>query len=172
MIGWRILVFLLFVLPLVSCGSAGIDTEVSYDRRTDFNTNRTYQWVQQETQEYAPKDVWINESFLTTVKLHITGRLAAKGFKKAQTPQFLVNYAIGPSQNVRLRQGGIGVSGTKYSPFLVTTELQTVLVIDVSDAVSGRSLWRGWAPLNKETGQDQLDAAKATADAVLGRFPP
>lgn len=167
----RTTVVFLACLALTACGSPGGNAEVSFDRNTDFVSDKSYQWVKQPIRKYAPSDLAIRESVLTTVKLHITDRLSAKNFAPSDTPRFLVNYVLGPSQNVRVRPGVGGFGAGKYSPF-ITTETETVLVIDVQDAQSGQSLWRGWAPITLVDKQDRLDAIKGAADAILYRFPP
>ncbi len=167
----RVLGWMLGCLMLAACASSGADVEVSYDRGTDFVSEKSYQWVRQPVAKYAPGDLNIRESVLTTLKLHISDSLSAKGYNTGPSPRFLVNYALGAAQNVRVQPGVGGFGAGKYTPF-VTTETESVLVIDVQDAASGRSLWRGWAPVSLETGQDRLAAIKDTADAVLSRFPP
>ncbi len=159
-------------LALAGCGTSRIDAEVSYDTSADFVTDTSYQWVAQPITDYAPGNVEIQESFLVTLKLHITDSLSAKGYEVSDMPRFLVNYALGESQNVQV-QSGIGGFGTgKYSDFNVVTTKERVLVVDVLDARSRKSLWRGWAPFELETNQDQLTAAKNALDAILARFPP
>lgn len=167
----RMVVIICGALLIGACGSPGLDAEVSFDRNADFVSDRSYQWVEQPVQDYAPGDYRIRESFLTTVKLHISDVLAAKGYVTGETPRFLVNYALGASQNVQVQQGIGGFGTGKYTPF-VTTSTDTLLVIDVTDALSERSVWRGWAPVSMETGQSDLDAVKQAADAILARFPP
>ena len=159
-------------LLLAGCGTPPINAEVSYDTSADFASQRSYQWVKQPITEYAPGNTQIQESFLVTLKLHITDSLTAKGYDVSNTPKFLVNYALGESQNVQV-QSGIGGFGTgKYSDFNVVTTKERVLVVDVLDAQTRKSLWRGWAPFVLETNQNQLTAAKNALDAILARFPP
>ncbi len=168
---FRMIVIICGALLIGACSSPGTDAEVSFDRNADFVSDRSYQWVEQPLEEYAPEDYRIRESFLTTVKLHISDILAAKGYVTGETPRFLVNYALGASQNVRVQQGIGGFGTGKYTPF-VTTSSETLLVIDVADAMSERSVWRGWAPVTLESGQSDLDAVKRAADEILSRFPP
>ena len=167
----RILGLVLGCLILAACASTGSDTELSYDRGTDFMSEKSYQWVKQPVGQYAPGDLDIRESVLTTIKLHITDRLSAKGYNTGPSPRFLVNYALGASQNVRVQPGVGGIGAGKYTPF-ITTATETVFVIDIQDAATGRSLWRGWKPVSLSSGQDNLGIIKDAADAILNRFPP
>ena len=159
-------------LILAGCGTTGVDAEVSYDTSADFVTDKSYRWVKQPVAEYAPGNVAIQESFLVTLKLHITDSLSTKGYDVSDTPRFLMNYALGESQNVQVQSGISGFGTGKYSDFNVVTTKERVLVVDVLDARTRKSLWRGWAPFELDSNQDQLAAAKNALDAILARFPP
>ncbi len=155
-----------------ACGSTANNAEISYDRAVDFETDKSYQWVNQPIGDYAPGDFRVQESFLTTIRLYISDSLAAKGYLAGNPPRFLVNYALGDTQDVQIQQGSSGLGAGKYSPFIVTTVTETIVVIDIRDAASDRSVWRGWAPMTQEVGESSLDAAKRTVDTILARFPP
>ena len=159
-------------LVLGGCSASGINADVSYDSSVDFVSNKSYRWVTQPVTDYAPGNLQIQESFLVTLKLHITDHLSAKGYDVSSNPRFLVNYALGESQNVQVQPGITGFGTGKYSTFNVVTSKERVLVVDVLDAQTRKSLWRGWAPFVLETNQDQLTAAKNALDAILARFPP
>jgi hypothetical protein len=176
----KILLSLLAAAVLLGC--SGVDVNRDYDTSVDFQALDSYGWRPPSPKAGASANPISDDR----IRAAVDASLAAKGFRKGDDPDFLVDaaYTVDREYEDRVRSGvGVGVgtgSGGSFGGLSVGIgtggldhEMETI-TIDVLDR-SSKLLWRGSTRKRLVKREDPRQAAadmRKTVDAILKKFPP
>ena len=164
---------------LISLRAAVFAQEIQfdYDRSANFNTYKTYQWV-----DY--KAVQVGDELLDRdIKRAVDEQLAGKGLRRVESgADLLVGYEAGISQEKAFDSIGTGGWGGPFGwgnwgNTRVTTSSIDIgkLVIGLFDPASKRLVWRGAASktlnINKDPDKNYHNLEKAMAK-LFRNYPP
>lgn len=178
-------VFLVVFILIYIQACSGIKVSQDYEQDYDFSALKTYSWKANDNNEYGLED---NDLVDNRVREAIENGLSAKSFTQIDTgkPDFYVSYHVTIEQKVsssnvsggvsigrssRGRYGSVGM-GTGSSPSVYD---QGALLIDFTDAVNDRLIWRG---ISTQSVSDHLEPGESkviineTVEKILQQFPP
>ena len=166
-------------------GCSGITVSQDYEKEYNFAGLKTFSWKPNEDNDYGVKD---NDLVDNRIREAIENELSAKSFTQVDTgkPDFYISYHVTIEQKVsssnvsggvsigrssRGRYGSVGM-GTGSSPSVYD---QGTLLIDFTDAVNDRLIWRG---ISTQSVSDHLEPGESkviineTVEKILQQFPP
>ena len=181
------------VLVLAGCATLKIHTE--YDRGASFSGLNTYAWLEGSVDHN--RDPAIGSPLLEkSIRDAVDRGLKTRGYRKvdSDSPDFWITYQVVADPKVTLYAtpsygyyghghlyghgyGSYGYpsGGYRYYAREYREYLKGTLILDIIDARSGESIWRGWAV-------DSLDSNPEPAmvrmyinepvERILERFPP
>jgi hypothetical protein len=182
---FRRVAFVLFAALLTGCSSVSVNYD--FDKATDFSSLSTFAW-QHSTQPTTGNPRIDNDLLDTRVRRAVESNLTAKKFTmtKREEADFLVAYFIGIDRRISGSGGSASVgmgrssgsrsgSVTLSSGSSVTEEETGLITIDIIDAKTGRTLWRGTGSRRTSSRPNQQQVTERVNDMVLRilkRFPP
>ena len=178
-------VFLVIFILVYLQACSGIKVSQDYEQDYDFSALKTYSWKANDNDEYGLED---NDLVDNRIREAIENELSAKSFTQIDTgkPDFYVSYHVTIEQKVsssnvsggvsigrssRGRYGSVGM-GTGSSTSVYD---QGTLLIDFTDAVNDRLIWRG---ISTQSVSDHLEPGESkviineTVEKILQQFPP
>jgi hypothetical protein len=165
-------------LVCLSVAAFGQEVHFDYDRSANFNTYKTYQWV-----DYTPVQVG-NQLLDQDIKRAVDAQLAVKGLRRVESGgDLLVGYQAAISHEKQFDSLGSGGGPHPWGPWgnwgntRVTSSTIDVgkLVIGLFDPVTRRLVWRGSASKTLDIKNDpdknyrNLDKAMAK---LFKNYPP
>lgn len=174
-------VFILIFLQ----GCSGIKVSQDYEQEYNFAGLKTFAWKPNEDDEYGIAD---NDLVDKRIRTAIENTLKTKQYILLETgePDFYISYHVTIEQKVsssnvsggisvgrssRGRYGSVGV-GTGSQ---VRTYDQGTMLIDVTDTVNNKLVWRGISTQSvsehMEPGESKV-IINETVEKVLSQFPP
>ena len=176
---------LLALLAITISACSGIQVSQDFEQGFDFSGMKTFAWQANENNEWG---LTSNELVDRRIRNAIVNTFTAKKFtlKDSAEPDFLVSYNVVVDQRIsssnvsggvsmgrstRGRSTSIGISTGSQ----IRTYEQGTLLIDVTDAASGKLVWRGVSSqaLPDLSNPERLTAhINATVEAILAQFPP
>jgi hypothetical protein len=176
--------FLLWSLSL----AYGQQVIIDFDRKHDFRTLKTYEWVVQEKLpifQAMPDTPDVDlEELDKQIRAGIDKELDKRGFQKSTSgkPDFLISYiAVGELDlDVREYDSGTAPPDVPYGhwrPFYqtgndVTLIRKGTLSIDIIDPEPNRLVWRGKATETFEKPKDLEKKLNKIVKKILKKFPP
>ncbi len=160
-------------LLLLAAGCSTVSTKYDYVKTYDFSQLHTFGWLpDRELPDVDP-------SVVRRVEGRVAAELAAKGYREATDPDFLLVLYAGTEVKSEEQAVGyaINTTGPLWGPAgVVSYEYEEgTLVIDVVDARRHELVWRGMGKSDLDPNQTQaaregvIDEAVA---AILKNFPP
>ena len=176
--------YLLIVVTLGGC--AGLRVSQDYEPGTDFSAYRTFAWKSADQPQSG--DLRVDNPLVDgRIREAVERTLTANGYRKIDraAADFLVEYGLTRQPKVYSPSLSIGTgfgiwSGGTVGGISVGTPVggsseETVLVIDLYDAKTGRLIWRGSgaATLDWQSGPEKTtEEINTLVDKVLAQFPP
>jgi hypothetical protein len=161
------------------CGCATVyDVAYDYDRRIDFNSLKTYDWMP------APDAATTDELVLDRVKDATDYELEAKGLVKVNsTPDFHVVPHFSAQEKIEVDNWGYGYGPYDYywggywgSGGVATYEYEEgSLILDFVDPKTKHLIWRGSAKADidyVDTPEKSWELIKKTVNEIMKKFPP
>lgn len=154
---------------------AAADSGVKFDREADFSRYETYDWIEQKKRpEGSP--LAVGGAIDTKIRNAIDRHLTARGFRPAidQEPDFLISFDGAMEQVTAIeanrRQIAAGISWVVEGD--INTYRTGTLIIAVSDAGTGRSVWSAWTRSKIKDPQNPDKQIDRAVKRLLNRFPP
>lgn len=167
---------------VVACSSTG-NTVSSVDPTADFSQYRTYGFVQVPGEDGQPYE----SLELRYLKDAATRELEARGFRRSDDPDLLVNFSIDTQEKVRSRSVPTGGYGVGYDPFYdvyfdgwaMTHETRIEqytegnLDIDVIDPQQRKVVWQGTTKgrLTRKDYENPQATLSGAVQEIFRQFP-
>lgn len=172
----RALAFAVLAAALAGCSTAAVKTKSA--PAFDASAYLRYQWATPAPVVVADEERERDAAVLEwTVRHTVDQQLAAKGYEQiaAGNPDFLVDFGIRLEEKatdtfgeyIKYRDEG---GKQELGPAYVFGYQESSLVIEVTDARSGKRLWRGAARTVLDDGQDVTKIENAVNEMLAG-FP-
>ena len=171
------------LLTIHSC--SGIKVSEDYEQGYDFSALKTFTWKPNENNEYGITD---NDLLDKRIRSAIQNSLLAKNYIQIDSgvPDFFISYNVTVEQKISNSNvsGGISLgrsSAGRYGSIGISTGSrarvynQGTLLIDVTDTVNNKLVWRG---IGAQSVSEYPDSEKTTAlinetvEKLLSQFPP
>lgn len=171
----------LLALGLGACSSAGPLTQAESRPGVDFSRYHTYNFLD----AVAPNDSAVTSSGtnIFDLKRSVGQQLEARGFRRADQPDLLVNIGLVDHQRVQTREANFRTDGAPYyigqrnfhwqaNPIPVGSYREGTATIDVVDAARRELLWQGTTTsvLSNSPSKASEQIAKDVSD-VFAKFP-
>ncbi|MBW2620351.1 MAG: DUF4136 domain-containing protein [Deltaproteobacteria bacterium] len=178
-------IFLMFLAIFIGC--SGIEVSQDYDVAADFSNLKTFDWYSAEQKKTG--DLRVDNPLLDSrIRKAVDRSLAEKGYQRIfqGTPDFYVGYKyailtrIG-SEPVRTGIGfGFGGAGSVGAIGIgtggdVKEYDEGMLVIDITDTINRKLLWRGTGTRRVSRHSDPKKTTKEVnenVEKILAQFPP
>lgn len=163
------ILFLLIAFTLTSCGT--VNVRYDFDRNTDFNTFKTYNFHQKGIEKLE-----LNDLDKRRIISAIETQMADKGFTKSDTPDLYVNVLASSKEKVNIDNGGY--YGGYWGPYWagnsrVYQYTSGTIIIDIVDEKNNILIWQGSGSgldVSNLKNKDE-NISKAVAE-ILANFPP
>jgi hypothetical protein len=162
-------------LTLVSTAAAAQEVTYDFDQSADFSRLQSYVWV---------RGTPVNDEFNhRRIVEAIDAQLAAKGLHRAEAgerPDVLIAYHAAFAENLEVHALSSGWGGYRFAPgrsgtARVEEVLVGTLVVDVIDARSGSTLWRGTASREidvKASPEKREKNVNRATEKLFKNYPP
>ncbi|MEM7353551.1 MAG: DUF4136 domain-containing protein [Acidobacteriota bacterium] len=154
---------------------AAADNNMKYDRKADFSSYKTYDWIEQKKRPDG-SPLAVGGEIDTKIRNAIDRQLAAQGFQPAidAEPDFLVSFDGAMEQVTDIeadrRQIASGVSWVVEGD--INSYRYGTLIIGIRDAGTDKSVWSAWTRQKiKGRGNPDKQVDKAVRK-LLRKFPP
>jgi hypothetical protein len=173
------------VIVFVISACSGIQVSQDYDQAYDFSGLKTFAWKPNKDNEYGLAD---NDLVDARIRNAIVNTLSARQYTLADSgePDFYISYHVTVEQKISTSNvsGGISVgrsSRGRYGSVGIGTGSQVraydqgTLLIDVTETVDKKLIWRG---ISTQTVSEHSDPEKSTSqinetvEKILAQFPP
>ncbi len=164
---------ILFLLILAGCNSGKIVYD--YDSKIDFNKFRTFNF-------YEDAGAGMNEIDAKRAQAIIAQALEVKGFKKSETPDFLINFS---SQKIDLEdnnQVGVGIGGGRNVGIGISggitigpKKIREELTIEFVNSKNDQLFWQGVSNKKikeKIKPQERAIYLKEVVQKTFEKYPP
>jgi len=164
---------------------SGITVSQDYDQNFRFTGLKTFTWKSNVNNEYGLKD---NDLVDGRIRKAVEDGLSAKGYNHidSENPDFYISYHMTVEQKISNSNvsGGITVGSGSYGRYggigigtgsTVRAYDQGTLLIDVTEAATGRLIWRGTSTQivsEHSSPEKTTEVVNATVAKMLEQFPP
>lgn len=170
---------LFFFLVILGAGLWGCTAQVS-GKFTNTDKVRSYKtYALAEGEQKSENPLYNSDQIDQEIRSNLQKELEVRGFvQDTIRPDFLVRYQT-YTEKVRDVQPGYfypgfgwgGMFGRYMSRPSVTVSTQGVLVIDVIDRKSGKTVWRGFAEGNVDNVKKVVPKASKAVQGIMKKFP-
>jgi hypothetical protein len=173
----------LILTGLQAC--SGITVSQDYDQNFRFTGLKTFTWKSNVNNEYGLKD---NDLVDSRIRKAVEDGLSAKGYSyiDSEESDFYISYHMTVEQKISNSNvsGGISVGRGSYGSYggigvgtgsTVRAYDQGTLSIDVTEAASGKLVWRGVSTQivsDHSNPEKTTEMVNATVAKILEQFPP
>jgi hypothetical protein len=178
----RSFVYALSIVLMAGCSSVSVRTD--YDETADFSALKTYAWKFAEQPETGDPRI-DNDLLDSRIRTAIDSTLAARNFQCSEESE--VDFQISYFMDYERRIGGSrtsfgagagsrgGYGGSVGYNTMIYDYEQGSLTIDIIDAESGKTIWRGVGARAAYSGSNPDQITKITNESVariFKKFPP
>lgn len=166
--------YYLLLLLIFSC--APIRVNYDYDKTTDFNTYKTYNY-------YTPLSTGLSELDSKRLLNALDAKMQSRGFTVSETPDFLINIQSNEYQEAQRNNVGVGLGGGGGNvgggisigiPMGQTNVTRQIIFDFVDDSKSGL-FWQAVSEssYNPKSNPEKREAQlQAIVEKVLLKYPP
>lgn len=155
---------LLMGIFLISCNTVRVTYD--YDRSTDFNAYKTYNFHQKGLEKLEVNDL-DKRRILSSIEAEMT----AKGFTKSDQPQLYINILASSKEKINVDNGYYG--GYWGGPSRVYQYTSGTIIIDVIDDQKNILVWQGaGSGLNVSDLDNKGDDIPKAISEIMAKFPP
>ena len=174
-----------FVIVFIISACSGIQVSQDHEQGYDFSALKTFAWKPNKDNEYGLTD---NDLVDARIRNAIVNTLSARQYVMMDSgkPDFYISYHVTVEQKISTSNvsGGVSVgrsSRGRYGSVGVGTGTQVraydqgTLLIDMTDSVDSKLIWRG---ISTQTVTEHSDPEKSTrqinetVEKILAQFPP
>lgn len=162
-----ILMLILAGMFLVSCNTVRVTYD--YDRATDFNTYKTYNFHQKGIEKLE-----LNDLDKRRILSAIEAQMSAKGFTKSDNPDLYINILASSKQKINIDNGYYGGYWGPYGgPSRVYQYTSGTIILDMIDNKRNILIWQGaGSGLNVSDLDTKADDIPKAIGEILMKFPP
>lgn len=149
---------------VTSCNT--VQVTYDFDKSTDFNTYKTYNFHQNGIDKLQ-----LNDLDKRRILSAIEANLALKGFTKSESPELLINVLASSKDKVNIDNGYYG--GYWGGPSRVYQYTSGTIIIDIVDNQKNILIWQGaGSGLNVSNLNTKADDIPKAIEEILAKFPP
>lgn len=153
---------------VISCNT--VQVTYDFDKTTDFNTYKTYNFHQNGIDKLE-----LNDLDKRRIISAIEANLAMKGFTKSETPELFINVLASSKDKVNIDNGYYGgyYGGYWGGPSRVYQYTSGTIIIDIVDNQKNILIWQGaGSGLNVSNLNTKADDIPKAIEEILAKFPP
>jgi hypothetical protein len=152
---------------LNSCNTVRVTYD--YDRATDFNTYKTYNFHQKGIDKLE-----LNDLDKRRIMSAIDTQMAAKGFTKSDSPELYINVLASSKEKINIDNGYYGGYWGSYGGgSRVYQYTSGTIIIDVIDNARNILIWQGaGSGLNVSDLDTKAEEIPKAIEEILAKFPP
>jgi|26BtaG_2_1085354.scaffolds.fasta_scaffold00021_7 hypothetical protein len=153
---------------VTSCNT--VQVTYDFDKTTDFNTYKTYNFHQNGIDKLE-----LNDLDKRRILSAIEANLAMKGFTKSETPELFINVLASSKDKVNIDNGYYGgyYGGYWGGPSRVYQYTSGTIIIDIIDNQKNILIWQGaGSGLNVSNLNTKADDIPKAIEEILAKFPP
>lgn len=153
---------------VISCNT--VQVTYDFDKTTDFNTYKTYNFHQNGIDKLE-----LNDLDKRRILSAIEANLAMKGFTKSETPELFINVLASSKDKVNIDNGYYGgyYGGYWGGPSRVYQYTSGTIIIDIVDNQKNILIWQGaGSGLNVSNLNTKADDIPKAIEEILAKFPP
>jgi hypothetical protein len=168
---------ILLAVGMTSC-SDNLRVKSDYDRQTNFNQYKTYDWLSTPDIELKNNPLIYNELTDKRIKTAVNRLLPGRGVSLNTTgPDLKIHYHLVVEDRTIVRPN---LYGSYSSPYWSRNQVSSypfregTLILDLMDAHNNALVWRGWT-INILEGNDielSEDRINQAVARILETFPP
>lgn len=164
---YSLLVFLMAGLILTSCNVVKVTYD--FDRATDFNVYKTYNFHQKGIEKLE-----LNDLDKRRVIGAIEAQMAEKGFSKSETPELYINVLASSKEKININQGGYyGYYPYWGGPSMMYQYTSGTIIIDIVDNARNILIWQGMGSgLDVSNLNAKSEDIPKAIQEILANFPP
>lgn len=165
---YSLFVFVISAVLLTSCNTVRVSYD--FDRATDFNTYKTYNFHQKGIDKLE-----LNDLDKRRILAAIDVQMAAKGFTKSENPQLYVNVLASSKDKINIDNGYYGGYWGPYwgGPSRVYQYTSGTIIIDIVDNARNILVWQGaGSGLDVSNLNTKGDDIPKAIEEILAKFPP
>ncbi|MEM7585565.1 MAG: DUF4136 domain-containing protein [Acidobacteriota bacterium] len=155
--------------------AAAVDDSMKYDRKADFSTYETYDWIEQKKRpEGSP--LAVGGEIDTKIRNAIDRQLADQGYRPAidEEPDFLVSFDGAMVQvtdiEANRRQIASGVAWVVEGD--INSYRNDTLIISIHDSKTEKAVWSAWTRNKIKDPRNPDRRIKKSVRKLLRKFPP
>ena len=163
--------FLLMIVAgifLNSCSTVRVTYD--YDRATDFNTYKTYNFHQKGIDKLE-----LNDLDKRRILNAIDAQMAAKGFTKSDNPELYINVLASSKEKINIDNGYYGGYWGPYwgGSSRVYQYTSGTIIIDIVDNARNILIWQGaGSGLNVSDLDNKAEEIPQAIEEIMAKFPP
>lgn len=165
---YSILTLLVLGFFVTSCNT--VQVTYDFDKTTDFNTYKTYNFHQNGIDKLE-----LNDLDKRRILSAIEANLAMKGFTKSETPELFINVLASSKDKVNIDNGYYGgyYGGYWGGPSRVYQYTSGTIIIDIIDNQKNILIWQGaGSGLNVSNLNTKAEDIPKAIEEILAKFPP
>lgn len=165
---YSILILIFAGVFLSSCNTVRVTYD--YDRATDFNTYKTYNYHQKGIEKLE-----LNDLDKRRILAAIDTQMTAKGFTKSDNPELYINILASSKEQVNIDNGYYGGYWGSYwgGPSRVYQYTSGTIILDIIDNKKNILIWQGaGSGLNVSDLDTKADDIPKAIEEILAKFPP
>lgn len=165
---YSLFVFMITAVLLTSCNTVRVTYD--FDRATDFNTYKTYNFHQKGIDKLE-----LNDLDKRRILAAIDVQMAAKGFTKSDNPQLYINVLASSKEKINIDNGYYGGYWGPYwgGPSRVYQYTSGTIIIDIVDNARNILVWQGaGSGLDVSNLNTKGDDIPKAIEEILAKFPP
>ncbi len=165
---YSLFVFMITAVLLTSCNTVRVTYD--FDRATDFNTYKTYNFHQKGIDKLE-----LNDLDKRRILAAIDVQMAAKGFTKSDNPQLYINVLASSKEKINIDNGYYGGYWGSYwgGPSRVYQYTSGTIILDIVDNARNILVWQGaGSGLNVSNLNSKSDDIPKAIEEILAKFPP
>lgn len=163
-------VMLLVLTGMVFFSCATVQVSYDFDRNTDFNTYKTYNFHQNGIDKLE-----VNDLDKRRILAAIEANLIAKGFTKSENPDLYINVLASSKDKINIDNGYYGGYWGPYygGPSRVYQYTSGTIIIDIVDNQRNILIWQGaGSGLDVSNLDRKAEDIPKAVDEILKNFPP
>ncbi len=158
------LLFIILAFVISSCNTVRVTYD--FDRATDFNTYKTYNYHQKGIDKLE-----LNDLDKRRILNAIDAQMTAKGLTKSETPDLYLNVLASSKEKINIDNGyygGYWGGGSRVYQYTSGT-----IIIDVIDDKRNTLVWQGaGSGLNVSDLDRKADDIPQAIAEIMAKFPP
>lgn len=164
---YSLFAFLFAAVFLTSCNTVRVTYD--FDRATDFNTYKTYNFHQNGIDKLE-----LNDLDKRRILAAIDVQMAAKGFTKSDNPQLYINVLASSKEKINIDNGYYGgYWGGWGGPSRVYQYTSGTIILDIVDNARNILIWQGsGSGLDVSNLNTKSDDIPRAIEEILAKFPP